>query len=914
MERRPWMDQEPPPAYVAGLGRGATGFTTRSDIGPAKAFTLTPEMMLGLNEDDKEDLNESLFDEFEGNNCYILNYIYTSLGYGGTFSDPNATYDNEDREADEMWANVDAKMDLRRKRRREEKLKQEIEKYRQSKPKIQQLFADAKNALSSVSADEWDSLPDAGDNTKRHTKKQPNQRFGYMPVPDSVLEKNRANNEMNISIDAEEAGSATPLGDLTQIGEARKSLLSLNLKKMSDSVGGQTNIDPKGYLTDLAGVKIASEAEIGDLKKARLLLKSVRTTNPKHAPGWIASARLEEVAGKILAARKLIQQACQFCPENDDVWIEAARLHTPENAKAILAKAIQHVPKSVKVWLQATQLETEAKAKKRVLRKALEVVPNSVKLWKAAIELEETEDARILLTRAVECVPHSVEMWLALARLESYENARKVLNKARETIPTDPQIWITAANLEEAHGNEEGVKLIIKRTIKSLTAHQVVIDREQWIREAENAERNGAVVTCQSIIKETIGIGVEDEDRKRTWMDDAEARIANGCLETARAIYAHALTVFPTKKSIWLRVAHLEKNHGTKEALDSVLREATKSCPKSEVLWLMAAKEKWLASDVPGAREILKNAFAENPNSEQIWLAAVKLENENNERDKARALLKRARERASTERVWLKSAELEREAKVVEAERQLLDEALQKYPQFPKFWMMRGQLEERLNRPELAREVYQKGIKSCPNAVHIWICQANLEEKTSAAKARSLLEKARLINPKNPDLWIAAIRVERRANNIKTAQQLLAKALQDCPTNGVLWAETIEMENPQQKKAKSVEALKRCDNDPFVIVAVAKIFWADKKIDKARTWFTRAVTINADYGDAWAYFYKFEVQHGTEDQQKEVLKKAVEAEPHHGELWIKVSKDLNNTRLNTEQILKKVAAGMEFYL
>jgi pre-mRNA-processing factor 6 len=835
------------------------------------------------------------------------------LGYGGTFSDPNATYDQEDREADEMWANIDAKMD-RRKRRREDKLKQEIEKYRQVRPKIQQLFADAKSALSEVTSEEWDNLPDPGDNTKRHTKKQPNPRFGFMPVPDSVLEKNRTNNEYNIAVEPEEVGSATPMGDLTQIGEARKSLLSLNLKKMSDSVGGQTNVDPKGYLTNLATVKIASEAEIGDLKKARLLLKSVRTTNPKHAPGWIASARLEEVAGKILAARKLIQQACQSCPESDDVWIEAARLHTPENAKAILAKAIQHVPKSVKVWLQATQLETETKAKKRVLRKALEMIPNSVKLWKAAIELEETDDARVLLTRAVECVPHSVEMWLALARLESYENARKVLNKARETIPTDPQIWITAANLEEANGNIEGVKLIIKRTIKSLTAHQVVIDREQWIKEAENAERNGAVGTCQAIIKETIAIGVEDEDRKRTWMDDAEARMANGCLETARAIYAHALTVFPNKKSLWLRVAHLEKNHGTKDALDAVLREATKSCPKSEVLWLMAAKEKWLSNDVAGARDILQRAFAENPNSEQIWLAAVKLENENNERDKARALLKRARERASTERVWLKSAELEREAKIVEAERQLLDEALVKYPQFAKFWMMRGQLEERTNRPEVAREVYQKGIKNCPNSVAVWMCQAALEEKTSPAKARSLLEKARLMNPKSPELWLAAVRVERRANNLKTAQQLLAKGLQDCPTNGVLWAETIEMEPANQKKAKSVEALKRCDNDPCVIVAVAKLFWADKKVDKARTWFNRAVTINPDYGDAWAHYYKFEVQHGTEDQQKEVLKRAVEAEPHHGELWIKVSKDLNNTRFTPEQTLKKVAAGIEFYL
>ena len=40
---------------------------------------------------------------------------------------------------------------------------------------------------------------------------------------------------------------------------------------------------------------VSSDAEIGDIKKARLLLRSVINTNPKHAPGWIAAARLEEL-------------------------------------------------------------------------------------------------------------------------------------------------------------------------------------------------------------------------------------------------------------------------------------------------------------------------------------------------------------------------------------------------------------------------------------------------------------------------------------------------------------------------------------------------------------------------------------------------------------------------------------------
>ena len=66
-------------------------------------------------------------------------------------------------------------------------------------------------------------------------------------------------------------------------------------------------------------------------------------TNPKHAPGWIAAARLEEVTGKLQQARNIIVKACEVCPNNEDVWIEAARLQPPEMAKSIIAKAVRHL-------------------------------------------------------------------------------------------------------------------------------------------------------------------------------------------------------------------------------------------------------------------------------------------------------------------------------------------------------------------------------------------------------------------------------------------------------------------------------------------------------------------------------------------------------------------------------------------
>ncbi|KAL5974512.1 Protein STABILIZED1 [Asimina triloba] len=921
--RLEFLSTKPPPNYVAGLGRGATGFTTRSDIGPARAAPDLPDRSNttiggaaasagrgrgrggggGADENEEEDEADEKgydenqkFDEFEGNDV-------------GLFA--SAEYDEDDKEADSVWESIDKRMDSRRKDRREARLKQEIEKYRASNPKITEQFADLKRKLYTLSVEEWDSIPDIGVNSLRNKKK----RFeSFVPVPDTLLEKARQEQEHVTALDpksraaggTETPWAQTPVTDLTAVGEGRGTVLSLKLDRLSDSVSGLTVVDPKGYLTDLKSMKITSDAEISDIKKARLLLKSVTQTNPKHPPGWIAAARLEEVAGKIQAARQLIQKGCEECPQNEDVWLEACRLANPEDAKAVIARGVKAIPTSVKLWLQAEKLEQDVVNKSRVLRKGLEHIPDSVRLWRAVVELANEEDARLLLSRAVECCPLHVELWLALARLETYDNAKRVLNKAREKLPKEPAIWITAAKLEEANGNNAMVGKIIERGIRSLQREGLDIDREVWMKEAEAAERAGSIVTCQAIIRNTIGIGVEEEDRKRTWVADAEECKKRGSIETARAIYAHGLTVFLTKKSIWLKAAQLEKSHGTRESLDALLRKAVTYRPQAEVLWLMGAKEKWLAGDVPAARAILQEAYAAIPNSEEIWLAAFKLEFENHEPERARMLLAKARERGGTERVWMKSAIVERELGNSSEERRLLEEGLTRFPSFFKLWLMLGQLEERLGHLEKAKEAYESGLKPCPSCIPLWLSLATLEEKMNGlSKARAILTMARKKNPQNPELWLAAVRAESSHGNKKEAEILMAKALQECPTSGILWAASIEMASRQQHKTKSLDALKRSNHDPHVVAAVARLFWHDRKVDKARDWFNRAVTLAPDIGDFWAWYYKFELQHGSEEQQKDVLKRCSTAEPKHGERWTQISKAVENSHQPVEAILKK---------
>ena len=411
-QRKHFIGMSAPLGYVAGVGRGATGFTTRSDIGPAREASDVPDdrhappvkKKRDDDDDEEEDLNESNYDEF--------------TGYGGSLFGKHDPYEKDDEEADAIYNAIDDRMDEKRREHREKRFQKEVEKYRKERPKIQQQFSDLKRELTYVSPDAWNSIPEVGDSRNRKKRLAAN-REKFTPISDRILNQNMGG-EMTSSINPSSGlasvipglqtsvpgmqtpGMLTPTGDLDlrKIGQARNTLMDLRLKQTSDSVSGQTVVDPKGYLTDLQSMIPTYGGDINDVKKARLLLKSVRDTNPNHPPAWIASARLEEVTGKIQAARNTIMKGCEVCPKSEDVWLEAARLQPPEEARKIVKLAVDQNPHAVRIWIKAAELETESKRKKRVFRKALEQIPNSVRLWKAAVELEEPEDARILLARS----------------------------------------------------------------------------------------------------------------------------------------------------------------------------------------------------------------------------------------------------------------------------------------------------------------------------------------------------------------------------------------------------------------------------------------------------------------------------------------------------------------------------------
>ncbi|MCJ1310819.1 hypothetical protein MMC25_004486 [Agyrium rufum] len=927
--RKDFLSQPAPENYVAGLGRGATGFTTRSDLGPAREgpseeqmkellakraqqLGAAPPTAYGAPEKKDEDDDDGRFQDPE-------NEV-------GLFA--NGAYDRDDDEADRIYQEVDEKMDRRRKARREAREKQEREEWERNNPKIQQQFSDLKRALTGVSDEDWANIPEVGDLTGKNRRTKQAQQKRFYAVPDSVIAGARDASSFDTTVHddgPQTNGSSSEAADGTMtnfadIGAARDKVLRVRLDQAAqgsanDVTGGiATNIDPKGYLTSLSKNALkAGDVDVGDIKRVRVLLESVIKTNPKHAPGWIAAALLEESAGKIVAARNVIARGCQFCPKSEDAWLQNIRLNDNHNAKIIAANAIKNNDRSTRLWIEAMMLESDVRAKKRVLRRASDHIPQSVAIWKEAVNLEEDPaDARLLLAKATENIPLSVELWLALARLETPENAQRVLNKARGAIPSSYEIWIAAARLQEQMGNDK--INVMKRAVQSLAQQGAMLKREEWIAEAEKCEAEGAILTCGAIIRETLGYGLdEDDDRKTLWMDEAKQSISRERYETARAIYAYALRIFVTSKSLWLAAADLERNYGSREALWQLLQKAVEACPQSEVLWMQLAKEKWQAGKIDDARMVLFLAFKQNPNNEDIWLSAVKLEADNQQIDRARELLKTARSEAGTDRVWIKSAAFEREQGDDETALDLVNQALQDYPKAAKLWMLKGQIYEAANKFPQAREAYGTGTRACPKSIPLWLLASRLEEKAGVVvRARSILDRARLANPKHAELWAESVRVERRANNIAQAKVLMAKALQDCPNSGLLWSESIWYLEPRtQRKPRSLEAIKKVDNDPILFVTVARIFWGERRLEKASTWFEKAIILDSDLGDTWAWYFKFLQQHGTDEKREDVLSKCILSEPKHGELWQSVAKDPSNATKSTPDILKLVMARLE---
>jgi len=118
------------------------------------------------------------------------------------------------------------------------------------------------------------------------------------------------------------------------------------------------------------------------------------------------------------------------------------------------------------------------------------------------------------------------------------------------------------------------------------------------------------------------------------------------------------------------------------------------------------------------------------------------------------------------------------------------------------------------------------------------------------------------------------------------------------------------MEPQATRLRKSTDAVNHAKTDPYVFIAIGKIFWAEKKINKARKFFERATELGKDNADTWLHLLALEKAHGDASSVEKVKQDFIKANPKHGELWCAERKKPENWRRDRFELLSSIPVAL----
>ncbi|SCU91684.1 LAFA_0F05204g1_1 [Lachancea sp. 'fantastica'] len=897
MELPAFLSQKPPPGYIAGVGRGATGFTTRSDIGSGKVPGRVREDRETVleNSDKDEDRDRSNYKgQFEDSNGLSL----ASTGRG-----QNQT----DEEADRIYQEVDARLS-----RNSAQRKAAIENTRNTaaaSTDASQAFVDLKRSLATVSDEQWSNLPEAGDFTRRNKRQRlelQNELKTYA-APDTLMGDNI---------------------DLTKLTQEREKLLGRHLDESLNDGGQDSNHNTDAYLQELDDSIKATEvnSDLQDIPRLRIILNSYRKSDPSKPQGWIASARLEERAKKYRLAKSLIEEGCEACPQDEDIWLENIRLNATDQhyCKVLVARALTFNDESLKLWLKAVELENEKINKVRVVRKALQNIPTSSELWKLAVQYEsDRKEAIKILQKATELIPNDIELLTALVNLQEHSDARKTLNSARQKNPNELQIWILATELEEKSGNGSFEKLvkILKKGSQELAKHGAVITFRQWFEEASQVELQFSSIyltTVRALVKVAIDTCYASESAT-----EILAFIGGVSHNGLAKCYAHRylLEKEPFRIALWDKFLELGRIAGRSSevygAFESVLFGDHGTVLKDfPVLALKYSKEVWKTDkNISQAMDIMNRSIELEPSNVDFWLAKIKLMIADSKFDIVDQLFKTTIESLASQpeytRVchryigFLRFQRRNQEAlELLENKFLAIDEACDK------LYLQWGQIYQDLGQPEKARNCYSEGARKLPQSARLWIALARADQELlgQSVKARSDFDLALLkipdVGPQKEHVLVARVQMERELGNLEQARLLVSHGLRSHPNSPQLWVESLKLlAKKSQRKTAYQDALQRTGSHHTILAAIGADLFADTHYSKALKWFQRAATAAPLFGDAWLWYARCLKRMGQDIA--EVLNKVDEHEPRYGVEWIAMAKQPANMALTSSQVLVK---------
>ena len=910
MERKSFLDQEAPEGYVAGLARGAVGFRTSTS-----PDSFNRGIAIVQNEEDEEE---------DDNN----NKSTPQLNEDGILStNKRGKVDEEDEEADRIYNEIEKKLQFK-------KRKSPNNDNTKTKPTTidnsSSQFSDLKRQLANLTEDDWLNLPEPGDMTRKNkrTRLLEQQQQRMYSAPDTLISN---------------SSSTTNTTNFKSLSESRDKLLGSQLDNLLPSYiknNGQStsttttttaNEALQQSILNMTGVE--QDSKYADLQKSRVILSSLRKSEPYKPSSWILSARLEEQEGKNLKlAKQYILEGCKKCPRNDEIWLENIRLNQSDIklCKQLITNGLNYNPKSEKLWLKATELEINNINKRKVLMKGLEKLPNNNQLWKQLIELENDQNmVKKLLSKAVQLCSQDWEFWSALLNISNYEESKKLLNQARKSIKevkNISKVWITACQLEEREygSNKIDINKLIKLMDKAMK--EIPIDKmtkNDWYKLACDSEKENFQVTSKTIIISYLKLQGLDQ----SIFEDVDKFFTDGYIIVGKSILDYIVTTNSSNDiTKWKRIFALVKKFNQEVSLSLLFTYYDKAIslnPQVPLFYLMYAKDKWqLSKDIPQARSILDSGELVNPTDLSIKFAIIKLELKAGNLQNASKYIKAILDRTpmESEKFWYKYIHVLRclNSDIIIL-KEVIQKALELFPNCWKLYLQNIEILEDINELEEAREIALVGVKKCPQCIYLWIKLSQIDEKAKIIiRARSILDQAILANSNNPELWVYKIQFEKRIGNSSSSiQNLTNKAIKQFPNDPWLWIINLSLIlKMSQRKTIFLDALKATNNSNLILLIIGIFFWFDGKYSKSKNWFERSLQLDNTNGDTWGWMYNYLKKIGT---TKELDTFLIDYESKYdsinkGQFFNKINKDIKNYNKSPKEILDIVAIEVLNYI
>lgn len=738
-----FLNMKPPPNYKPGVGRGATGFTTRADLAP---LTGVPDPT--------------------------------------TFDSPSSQFQDADSDVEKgtFFNRASSKLLLSKSDADEEGVKKHLS----------QLFGIAtasefdqlERDLATIKAEDWANIPPASDFTRRNKRLRREEALARrtFAIPDSVLLKKREQDMLDNTLNG-------PVGSTS---DHASPILGEKIEA----------VDRHEYLKELESAQKAFLVEeknwdlVHDPESTRKVLETAIKDFPTNSQPYIGLARLEERQNRLKEARKIISSGSLHCENSTDVWLESIRLHPTSEARAIASKALSLLPHELQLWKAALKLEKTVIGQRQVVHKALEYHPTSVELWLKAAELE-SDDRDLVLRQALELVPESEELWLALD---------SSLEEAQAALPNSRAICIARAVKAEQAGRN-GASIIDAFISKHKDQSQDWVQRALTIHskapQCARAILRHVQVNFRGNPKEVRFLLESVEKSKEMYDYWAALEQEWGNLAKSSAVLEQAVAEYPDDEQLWIK---LLSHDATTNNLSALIDQAIANAPTKPVYFALGqcclraqdlnrAIEMFKCAGDLGREQLLWALQASGQNRQAndlmqeflcansdvsigIYLEGARIAASLDE--DPRKILDIGLQKTKNPRIFIALAEAEEYRGQIIRARALLNKLVLLHPKYAQGWYELVRFENRQKRDSSV--VLNKALQACPRSGILW--WEMLKAAPETARKQKLAEALKVCG--RDGYVLAAMALMHEAINGFVSDRL-KEAVDSDPDNGDLW-------------------------------------------------------------------------------------------------------------------------------